>query len=150
MGFLGRLVLVISNIRISISSEGDGTIIASSRGTLADCAIHVCRFYRNQNIFIRKRAGVFNFLAKKLETEKKIVDLSLLPPCQLNVKLHIMCTNYVASIFRNTDHLILDLKDPLWKTSKEDTRIMLQYISNTRKECLSWLKCSIYISIEQL
>ena len=118
MGFLGRLVLVISNARKTISPEGDRTNIASSRGTLADCAIHVCRFYGNQNIFIRKRAGVFNFQAKKLKTEKKIVNLSILPPCQLNVKLHIMRANYVASIFRDTNRLkliliLIDLEDLL-------------------------------------
>ena len=131
MGFLGRLVLVISNARISISLKGDRTNIASSRGTLADCAIHVCRFYGNQNIFIRKRAGVFNFQAKKLKTEKIIVNLGILPPCQSNVKLHIMRANYVASIFRKTDRLILDLEDQLWGTQVRKTQeLCFKYLNS--------------------
>ena len=32
-------------------------------------------------------------------------------PCEANLKLHIMCANYIASIFRKEDRLILDLED---------------------------------------
>ena len=34
-----------------------------------------------------------------------------MPPCEANLKLHIMRANYVASIFRKADRLILDLGD---------------------------------------
>ena len=35
----------------------------------------------------------------KLNKEKKIIDLSLMPPCQSNLHHHIMRANYVAYIF---------------------------------------------------
>ena len=48
---------------------------------------------------------------QKLEKENKVIDLSFMPPCEANLKLHIMRANYVASIFRKADRLILDLED---------------------------------------
>ena len=39
---------------------------------------------------------------QKLEKENKVIDLSFMPPCE---------ANYVASIFRKADRLILDLED---------------------------------------
>ena len=50
---------------------------------------------------------------QKFEREKKIIDLSLLPPCQANLKLHTMRANYVASIFRKADRLFLNLEEPM-------------------------------------
>ncbi len=42
--------LTMTNVTISISREGDRTIIAFTRRTLTVCGIHVCKFYGNQNI----------------------------------------------------------------------------------------------------
>ncbi len=49
---------------------------------------------------------------EKFEKKKKIVDLSLLPPCKENLQYHIMRSNYVSYIFRHADQLILDVMDP--------------------------------------
>ena len=51
---------------------------------------------------------------QKFDKEKKVIDMyiSLLPPCKTNLKLHIIRANYVASIFRKANHLILDLDEP--------------------------------------
>ena len=48
---------------------------------------------------------------QRFEKEKKVIDISLLPPCETNLKLHIIRANYVASIFRKANHLILDLDE---------------------------------------
>ena len=54
---------------------------------------------------ISQRTVVFTFLAKKFETEKKMVISRLLPPCQLNVKLHIMRANPVASLLTSNSKI---------------------------------------------
>eukprot|EP00794_Sanderia_malayensis_P002605 gene2605-biopygen2134 len=50
---------------------------------------------------------------QKLEREKKIIDLSLLPPCKENLRLHILRANYVAMIFRQANGLMLQLDAPV-------------------------------------
>ncbi len=47
---------------------------------------------------------------QKFTKEKKVVDLSLLPPYATNLKFHIMRAN-VAFILRNAKNLILDLDE---------------------------------------
>ncbi len=49
---------------------------------------------------------------EKFDKKKKIVDLSLLPPCKANLQYHIIRSNYVADIFRHADQLVLAVKDP--------------------------------------
>ncbi len=73
----------------------------------------VCVLYRN------KRVSSVNLLRHKLfvqkfEREKKIIDLSLLPPCKENLTLHIQRSNYVAMIFRKANDLMLDLDTPVY------------------------------------
>ena len=36
-----------------------------------------------------------------------------MPPCEANLKYHIMRANYVALMFRNANQLILNLEDPI-------------------------------------
>ena len=57
----------------------------------------ICVLYRN------KRISSGNLLLHKLfvqksEREKKIIGLSILPPCKENPRLHILPANYVAMI----------------------------------------------------
>ena len=71
----------------------------------------VCALYRNQRISSVNEM-CYNIFVQKFEKEKKIIDLSLLPPCQTNLELHIKRANYVAAIYRQADHLNLALEDP--------------------------------------
>eukprot|EP00794_Sanderia_malayensis_P001349 gene1349-biopygen1081 len=68
----------------------------------------VCVLYGN------KRISSVNLLRHKLfvqmfEREKKIIDLSLLPSCKENLRLHILRASYVAMIFRQANGLMLQL-----------------------------------------
>ena len=54
-------------------------------------------------LYGKKRISFGNLLRHKLfvqkfEREKKIIDLSILPPCKENPRLHILRANYVAMI----------------------------------------------------
>lgn len=71
----------------------------------------VCALYGNQTMSSANKLRHKIFL-QKFDKEKKVIDLSLLPPCETNLKLHIIRANYVASIFRKANHLILDLDEP--------------------------------------
>ena len=44
--------------------------------------------------------------------DEKIVDLSLMPPCESTLRYHIMRANYVAYLFRQADHLMMHLESP--------------------------------------
>ena len=71
----------------------------------------VCALYGDQRTSVNElRNKIF---LQNFEREKKIIDLSLLPPCQANLKLHTMRANYVASIFRKADRLFLNLEEPM-------------------------------------
>ena len=71
----------------------------------------VCAIYGNERMQAVNDVRKKMFL-QKFENEKKITDLSLLPPFQSNLKLHIKRLNYVASIFRQAGRLMMDLDDP--------------------------------------
>ena len=47
-----------------------------------------------------------------------------MPPCETNLKLHIMRANYAASIFRNANRLILNLEEPINHGWDERGRVM--------------------------
>eukprot|EP00794_Sanderia_malayensis_P008687 gene8687-biopygen6960 len=94
-----------------------------SESTIQGLEKFVCTFYGNQKISSVNELR-YSIVWQKFEREKKIVDLSLSPPCQANLKLHIMRANYVASIFRNANRLILDLEDPSSNGWDERSRVV--------------------------
>ena len=49
---------------------------------------------------------------QKFNKDKKIVDLSVMPPCKTNLSYHIMRANYIAFLFRQADHLVMNLESP--------------------------------------
>ena len=71
----------------------------------------VCALYGNLRITSVNNLRHKMFMSK-FDKEKKITDLSLLPPCEANLKLHIMRANYVAWMFRRAGQLVLDLENP--------------------------------------
>eukprot|EP00112_Aurelia_sp_Birch-Aquarium-sp1_P000007 Seg1.7 transcript_id=Seg1.7/GoldUCD/mRNA.D3Y31 product="hypothetical protein" protein_id=Seg1.7/GoldUCD/D3Y31 len=76
--------------------------------------------YGNHRISSVNELGNKIFL-QKFEREQKVIDLSLLPA---NLKHHIMRTNYVASVFRNADHLIVNLEEPINHGRDERGRVV--------------------------
>ena len=47
-----------------------------------------------------------------MNKERKVVDLSLLPPCGSSLRKHVTRANYVARFWRNAQHPIMALEDP--------------------------------------
>ena len=46
-------------------------------------------------------------------SKRRIIDLSLLPPCEANLKYNIMRAHYGALMFRNANRLILNLENTI-------------------------------------
>ena len=72
----------------------------------------ICSLYGNHKITSVNNLRN-NIFLQKFEKRNKIIDLSLLPPCEANLKYHIMRAFYVALMFRNANQLILSLEDPI-------------------------------------
>ena len=72
----------------------------------------VCSLYGNHKVTSVNNLRN-NIFLQKFEKENKIIDLSLLPPCEANLKYHIMRAFSVALMFRNANQLILNLEDPI-------------------------------------
>ena len=58
-------------------------------------------------------------MAKLLE-DNKVIDLSLLPPCQTSLERHIRRANYVARIWRQASHPMMNIQDPQFHGWNED------------------------------
>ena len=63
-----------------------------------------------------RRAILWKYFDKK----KKIVDLCLLPPCQVNLIYHCHRSNYVAYLFRHAEEINIDLESPTLHRWTED------------------------------
>ena len=71
----------------------------------------VCALYGNPRIGSVNKLR-YKMFVEKFEKKKKIIDLSLLPPCSDNLRLHCKRANHVAMIFKQADRLILQLEEP--------------------------------------
>ena len=49
-----------------------------------------------------------------------MIDLSLLPPCQTSLERHIRRANYVAIIWRQASHPMMNIQDPQFHGWNED------------------------------
>ena len=49
-----------------------------------------------------------------------MIDLSLLPPCQTSLERHIRRANYVARIWRQASHPMMNIQDPQFHGWNED------------------------------
>ena len=52
--------------------------------------------------------------------DNKVVDLSLLPPCQTSFERHIRRANYVARIWRQASHPMIHIHDPQFHDCNEN------------------------------
>ena len=75
-----------------------GTEVTASEKLVLDLEWFVCSIYGHPRILSVNEAGKRVFW-NKFNKEKKIIDLSLLPPSQSNLHYHIMRANYVVDIF---------------------------------------------------
>ena len=69
-----------------------------------DCKLHGSR----KKIVNDVRYELFN---KKYARENEVIDLSLIPPCQSTLMLHLRRSNYVASIWKKSLLARFDLPD---------------------------------------
>ena len=70
----------------------------SKRGLVRGLEWFVCSIYGHPRILSVNEARKKAFW-NKFNKEKKIIDLSVMPPCQSNLHYHIMRAKYVAYIF---------------------------------------------------
>ncbi len=72
----------------------------------------VCVLYGNKRISSGNLL-LHKLFVQKFEREKEIIDLSILPPCKENPRLHILRANYVAMFFKQANGLMLQLDAPV-------------------------------------
>ena len=65
--------------------------------------------YKQQESVNMVRKSIF---LQKYANDKKSADLTLLPPCESNLSLHIDRANYVANLFCSAKRLMMCLDDP--------------------------------------
>jgi hypothetical protein len=75
-----------------------GTEVTASEELVRGLEWFVCFIYGHPRILSVNEARKKVFW-NKFNKEKKIIDLSLMPPCQSNLHYHITRANYVADIF---------------------------------------------------
>ena len=61
---------------------------------------------------------------RKFEKEGKTIDLSVLPPCALNLHLHTRRANYVENLYNRANNLIMSLDDPTQHGWDEQCRLI--------------------------
>lgn len=86
------------------SNEADDDIIQQIETFV--CAIYG---FSHLNSVDQVRKEIF---LRKYEREGKTIDLSLLPPCSVNLHLHTRRTNYVENIYKKANNLMMNLEDP--------------------------------------
>ncbi len=82
-----------------------------SEGLISDLEKFVCVLYGNNSISSRNLLQ-HKLFVQKFEREKKIIDLSILPPCKGNPRLYILRANNVALFFRQANSLMLQFDAP--------------------------------------
>ena len=75
-----------------------GTEVTASEELVRGLEWFVCSIYGHPRILSVNEARKKAFW-NKFNKEKKIIDLSVMPPCQSNLHYHIMRAKYVAYIF---------------------------------------------------
>ena len=98
---------------------------------------YVCALYGKPKVkdVNEARSKIFG---EKYKKKKKVVELSLLPPCKENLKYHLVRSNYIAKLMRSTslstivdefaEHGWTAMGEPIWSQDHmpEDIRDILQ------------------------
>ena len=72
---------------------------------------YVCRLYGERRVKEVNEARSTIFW-RKIKKENKVIDISLLPPCQSSLKKHTVRSNYVARMWRRASMPVMSLDDP--------------------------------------
>ena len=88
-----------------------GDEIAPSDGVVEELDKFVCCFYGHPHLKSVNDARRKVFW-QKFNKDKKIVDLSLMPPCKTNLKLPHLESKLRSLLFRQADHLVMNLESP--------------------------------------
>ena len=77
------------------------------------------------SLYCEKRLSSVNRVQKIIfwrsySRDNKVIDLSLLPPCQTSLERHIRRANYVARIWRQASHPMMNIQDPQFHGWNED------------------------------
>ena len=96
-----------------------GLEMRASESLLHSLERFICRLYGEKRLTsvneVRKKVFWKNY-----SRENRITDLSLLPPCQSSLFLHIKRANYVARIWRQASTPIMEIEDPKHHGWQED------------------------------
>ena len=71
--------------------------------------LYVCKLFSSKKKTVNDvRLEMFT---KKHNHQNKVIDLSVLPPCQSSLFLHIERANYVAAMWKHTNQAMLELPE---------------------------------------
>ena len=90
-----------------------------SESTAAGLEKFVCSLYGEKRLSSVNRVRKIIFW-RSYSRDNKVIDLSLLPPCQTNLERHIRRANYVARIWRQASHPMMNIQDPQFHGWNED------------------------------
>ena len=84
----------------AFSSLGD--VWSTSESTVQTLERYVCKLYGAKKKTSTVNAARFELFSKKHSVENKVIDLSLLPPCQTSLRLHILRSNFISGMWKRT------------------------------------------------
>ena len=79
----------------------------------------VCSLYGEKHLSSVNRVRKIIFW-RSYSRDNNVIDLSLLPPCQTSLERHIRRANYVARIWRQASHPMMNIHDPQFHRWNED------------------------------
>ena len=88
-----------------------GAEMHTSEEILASLEKFVCKMYGEKGVTDVNTARSKIFW-KKLKKDNKVVDLSLLPPCNSSLRRHALRANFVARMWRTAQDPMMCLEDP--------------------------------------
>ena len=97
----------------AFTSLGDGWLLSDDTMAILEC--YVCKLYgvRKSSVNLTR----FEIFSKKHSVENKIIDLSLLPPCQTSLRLHTLRASFISAMWKRSMEPVVELpsvKDNGW------------------------------------
>jgi hypothetical protein len=84
----------------AFSSLGDVWSMSESMVQLLER--YVCKLYGAKKKTSTVNVTRFELFSKKHSVENKVIEISLLPPCQTSLRLHILRSNFVSGMWKRT------------------------------------------------
>ena len=96
-----------------------GSQDSASENTAAGLEKFVCFLYGGKRLSSVNRVRKTIFW-RSYSRDNKVIDLSLLPPCQTSLERHIRRATYLARIWRQASHPMMNIQDPQFYGWNED------------------------------